>query len=60
MKEDHIFTIVVIAMLKSITPINYGQSELYKNDIYFGICTNEIHNYTTAKKQTDPQTKEAL
>ena len=50
MKEDHIFTIVVIAMLKSITPINYGQSELYKNDIYFGICTNEIHNYTTAKK----------
>lgn len=50
MKEDHIFIIGVIAMLKSITPINYGQSELYKNDIYFGIYTNEIHNYTTAKK----------
>ena len=42
MKEDHIFTIVVIAMLESITPINYGQSELYKNDIYFGICIDEI------------------
>ena len=38
MIDDRMFFVIMIAMLKSISPIIYGQSELYKNDIYLYMC----------------------